>query len=478
MTGLLILCLAMLAAEVTPGADTAEQPPNIVIVFVDDMGWGDLPSQGATGWSMPSLDRLEREGTRFTDFTVAQPVCSASRAALLTGCYPNRIGIHGALGPWSDVGIHADEITLAELAKQRGYATGIFGKWHLGHHDEFLPTRHGFDEYLGIPYSNDMWPGHPERPKQWPALPLIDGVETIEEISTLERQDPLTARFTERAVSFIQSHHDRPFLLYLAHPQPHVPLACADRWKGSSEQGRYGDVMQEIDWSVGEVLEALDRCGVSDQTMVMFMSDNGPWLSYGDHAGTSGGWREGKGTTFEGGIRVPCVVRWPGHVKAGEVSASPWMAIDVLPTLAQAMGVPLVHDVDGVDASDVLMSKSVGLRDDHVVFYYYRTNELQAVRSGRWKLHLPHGYRSLEGRAGGSNGVPSRYTYNLPQAFALYDLVADPAEQIDVQADYPDVVDRLMRHVEEVRHDLGDALVEHNGSGVRAPGRVVVSPTP
>ena len=478
MQCLLVLFLTMFFGDVVEQPEADSPFPNIVIVFVDDMGWGDLPSQGATGWEMPNLTRMEREGTRFTDFTVAQPVCSASRAALLTGCYPNRLGIHGALGPWSEVGLHANEVTLAEMAKTRGYATGIFGKWHLGHHDEFLPTRHGFDEYLGIPYSNDMWPGHPERPKQWPPLPLIDGVETVEQISTLEGQDPLTERFTQRAVSFIESHQDGPFLLYLAHPQPHVPLACAERWKGSSAQGMYGDVMQEIDWSVGQLLETLDRCNLSDRTIVMFMSDNGPWLSYGDHAGTSGGWREGKGTTFEGGIRVPCLVRWPGHVPSGVVNASPWMTIDVFPTLARAMNVDVTHEVDGVDATDVLVSKSMGLPDDHVVFYYYRTNELQAVRSGQWKLHLPHGYRSLEGRPGGTGGAPTRYSWNLPQPLALYDLLSDPTERKDVQSDHPEVVARLMAHVERARSDLGDTLVDRTGSGQRIPGRVEVNPTP
>ncbi|MDP7028985.1 MAG: sulfatase [Phycisphaerales bacterium] len=466
---LLACCLAEPSAtEVTHAA------PNIVIVFVDDMGWGDLPSQGASGWSMPNLARLEREGTRFTHFTVAQPVCSASRAALLTGCWPNRLGIHGALGPSSEVGLHSKETTLAELCKASGYATAAIGKWHLGDHPAFLPTRHGFDTFFGIPYSNDMWPGHPELPKHWPPLPLIEQDVVIERIETLEGQRPLTSRFTRCAVEFIHNHADTPFLLYLAHPQPHVPLACGDQWRGSSEQGLYGDVMQEIDWSVGEVLEALDTNDLAERTIVLFASDNGPWLSYGDHAGSTGGLREGKGTTYEGGLRVPCLVRWPGQVPAGAVEHAPWGSIDVMPTLASAIGTPIGHGIDGRDATSVLRGNGEPSRE--VDLYYYRTNELQAVRSGTWKLHLPHGYRSLEGRPGGSGGVPATYTWNVPQPLALYDLASDPGETTDVQASHPEIVERLLATVEAARADLGDALTQRLGVGLREPGRV--SPAP
>jgi len=467
----LVLAVSTLAV---PTSEEVDSGPNIVVVFVDDMGWGDLPSQGGTGWDMPHLARLEREGTRFTHFTVAQPVCSASRAALLTGCWPNRMGIQGALGPWSDVGLHADETTLAEVCRAAGYATAAVGKWHLGHHPKFLPTAHGFDSFLGIPYSNDMWPGHPERPKQWPPLPLIEGDAVIERIETIEGQNPLTERFTRRAVAFIDEHHDEPFLLYLAHPQPHVPLACGPRWRGSSDQGLYGDVMQEIDWSVGEVLNALDTHGVADRTIVLFASDNGPWLSYGDHAGSTGGLREGKGTTFEGGLRVPCLIRWPGQIPAGSVNAAPWSAVDVLPTLTRAIGTLPNPDIDGRDATAVWQGGTEAPREADL--YYYRTNELQAIRSGKWKLHLPHGYRSLEGRAGGRGGVPASYTWNKPQPLALYDLDEDPAETTDVQADHPEVVARLLAIAEAARSDLGDALTERQGSGTRKSGQV--SPAP
>lgn len=464
----------ILTAAMWMGAPELSEQPNIVIVFVDDMGWGDLPSQGATGWKMPNLARLEREGTRFTHFSVAQPVCSASRAALLTGCWPNRIGIHGALGPWSEVGLHSGETTLAELCKEKGYATAAIGKWHLGYQPEFLPTRHGFDSFFGIPYSNDMWPGHPERPKAWPPLPLIEDAETIERISTLDQQDPLTERLTRRAVEFIDQHHESPFLVYLAHPQPHVPLACGERWKGSSEQGLYGDVMQEIDWSVGELLQAIDRNKIADRTFILFASDNGPWLSYGDHAGTTGGLREGKGSTFEGGVRVPCIIRWPGHIPSGKVCDKPWGTVDLLPTIASMIGADVSWPIDGADASGLLVGGAEPKRE--IFLSYYRTNELQAVRMGRWKLHLPHGYRSLEGRSGGSGGTPTKYTYGVQQELALYDLAEDPGETTDVQASHPEVMARMLAIVEGARNELGDALTDHPGTMLREPGRVSQAP--
>ncbi len=475
ISSVLMIASAFLG-QIQPVAAADDRVPNIVIVFVDDMGWGDLPSQGAVGWSMPHLERLGQSGTRFTHFTVAQPVCSASRCALLTGCWPNRLGIHGALGPWSKVGLHEDEITLAELAKSQGYATAIFGKWHLGYQPEFLPTRHGFDEFFGIPYSNDMWPGHPERPKDWPPLPLIEGEKTVDRIDELSEQDPLTQRFTERAVAFVEQHADTPFLLYLAHPQPHVPLACSPAWKGTSDRGLYGDVMQEIDWSVGEVLAAIDRVGVRDDTIVIFSSDNGPWLSYGDHAGGTAGLREGKGTTFEGGLRVPCIIRWPGHVPAGHVEDAPWGSIDLFPTLAAAMRAPLPRPVDGWDMTDLVTGRTGVGRD--ALLYYYRTNELQAIRSGKWKLHLPHGYRSLEGRAGGAEGVPTQYTYGIRQELALYDLDADPAETTDVKAAHPEVLEQMLSVAESARRDLGDAVGRRDGWGRREPGGGEVNPEP
>ena len=296
----------------------AAEQPNIVLIFTDDQGYGDVGCYGAKGFRTPNLDRLAKEGVRFTDFHVSQPVCSASRASLMTGCYANRIGIHGALGPNARHGIHADETTIAEVCKSRGYATGMVGKWHLGHHPQFLPTRHGFDSYFGLPYSNDMWPHHPEAKKgTYPKLPLIENETIIDADVTPEDQPNLTTQYTERAVKFIRASAGKPFFLYVAHSMPHVPLFVSNRHKGKSQQGLYGDVIEEIDWSVGEILKALDESKLADNTLVLFTCDNGPWLSYGNHGGSAGGLREGKGTVWEGGHRVPFIARWPGKIPAG-----------------------------------------------------------------------------------------------------------------------------------------------------------------
>ncbi|HEY8503213.1 MAG TPA: sulfatase, partial [Gemmataceae bacterium] len=317
---------ATTAAILAPPATAApgkERPPNFVIVFTDDQGYGDVGCYGGKGFETPNLDRMAREGVRFTDFYVAQAVCSASRAALLTGCYPNRIGILGALGPASKHGINDGEMTIAEVLKPRGYATAMFGKWHLGHHPRFLPTRHGFDEYAGLPYSNDMWPHHPTA--KFPELPMLDGETVINHEVSPADQTQLTTWYTRRAVRFIERHRDEPFFLYVAHSMPHVPLFVSDRFKGKSERGLHGDVMEEIDWSVGEILKALKDNGLDESTLVLFTCDNGPWLSYGEHAGSAGPLREGKGTTFEGGVRVPCIARWPGKIPAGSVCREPAM---------------------------------------------------------------------------------------------------------------------------------------------------------
>ena len=305
-------------AGLTLTAASLAAPPNVVLIYADDLGYADLGCYGAKGWTTPNLDQLAKDGVRFTDFHVSQPVCSASRTSLLTGCYANRLGIHGALGPKATHGIADSETTLGELFKSKGYATGMAGKWHLGHHEKFLPTKHGFDSYLGLPYSNDMWPHHPEK-VQFPPLPLIDGTKVVNADVTAEFQPKLTTLYTERAVQFIGDNKAKPFFLYLAHSMPHVPLFVSDKFKGKSAQGLYGDVIQEVDWSVGEVLAALKKHGLEDNTLVIFTSDNGPWLSYGNHAGTKGPLREGKGSVWEGGVRVPCVARWPGKIPAGSV---------------------------------------------------------------------------------------------------------------------------------------------------------------
>ena len=444
--------------------------PNIVIIFTDDQGWADVGCFGAKGFTTPNLDRLAREGCRFTNFHVAQPVCSASRAGLMTGCYPNRIGIHGALGPQTRHGIGPGEMTIAELVKQRGYATGAAGKWHLGHLPPYLPTRHGFDEWLGLPYSNDMWPLHPEaKPGTYPPLPLYENENIkIPEVGHAE-QCQLTTWYTERAVKFIEKNKDRPFFFYLAHNMPHVPLHVSDKFKGKSARGLYGDVIEEIDWSVGEVMVALERCGVAQNTWIIFTSDNGPWLSYGDHAGSVGPLREGKGTAWDGGTRTPCIMRWPGQIPAGTVSAAPLMTIDLLPTIAQRIGAqPPAHKIDGRDCWPVIAS-APGAKNPHEAYFtYYENNQLQAVWDGRWKLQLPHTYRTLNGRPGGRDGIPVKYEQRKLEIAELYDLDADIGEAKNVAAEHSDVVARLQALAEKCRAELGDTLTKREGSGVRA----------
>jgi arylsulfatase A-like enzyme len=460
----------LVAGLLTTFAAPAAPLPNIVILFADDMGYADLSCYGAERIQTPHLDGMAREGIRFTSFYVAQPVCSASRAALLTGCYPNRIGIHGALGPGSPVGIADAEITLAELVKQKGYATAIFGKWHLGDRRQFLPLQHGFDEYLGLPYSNDMWPKHPTAKEgTFPDLPLIDGNDAVEHNPD---QSVLTRRYTERATRFIAAHHDQPFLLYLAYAMPHVPIFASDRFKGTTAAGLYGDVVAEIDWSVGEIIHALRHHNIQDNTLLIFTSDNGPWLSYGNHAGSAGPLREGKGTCWEGGVRVPFIARWPGRIPAGTQCDEPAMTIDLFPTIARLIDAALPHHpIDGLDIWPLLSAQPAAQSPHDAFFFYYHQGNLEALRSGPWKLQLPHEYRTLGGQPGGRDGVPVPYQ-NVRTGLALYDLTSDPGELHDVSQGHPEIVRRLSELAETARADLGDSLTQRTGSGVRLPGRV------
>ena len=464
-----------------------QSPPNVVIIFTDDMGYADPACYGGTFAATPHIDRLAREGIKLTDFHVAQPVCSASRAALLTGCYPNRIGIHGALSPRVTHGLSGEETTLAELLRSRGYQTSMVGKWHLGHHRQFLPTRHGFDEYFGLPYSNDMWPYHPSaKPGTYPPLPLFENEEVIDAEVSPEDQTTLTKRYAQRAVDFLKragtDKDGRPFFLYLAHSMPHVPLFASNSFQGKAAGGLYGDVVAEIDASVGSVLTALEETGHLDDTLVLFTSDNGPWLSYGDHAGSAGSFREGKGTTFEGGVRVPCVARLPGVIPAGTVSDESLMTIDLLPSLAQLTGQPLKTDaeghclvggkkIDGHDHLDLFCGGTRAADAPDTYHYYYRKNELQAVRKGDWKLFFPHGYRTMQGQELGQDGKPGKYTQHKIGE-ELFNLSTDPHETKDVAKQYPKVVEQLQAIAETARADLGDSLTKRKGNGARPPGQL------
>ncbi len=463
-----LLACAVLIPQAGMAAEAAKPArlPNFVIILVDDMGYGDVGCFGATRWRTPHLDRVAREGIRLTSFYVPQPVCSSSRAALLTGCYPNRIGITGALDHASRFGLSSEEKTIAEVLRPRGYTSAVFGKWHLGCQKPFLPTHHGFDEYFGLPYSNDMRP-EPGRPP-YPDLPIIEGDETVE---TNPDQSRLTAWYTERAVRFIARNRNRPFFLYLAHSMPHVPLAVSDKFKGTSGAGLYGDVIMEIDWSVGRVLAALQRHRCDENTLLIFTSDNGPWLSYGDHAGSAGPLREGKRTTYEGGVREPCIVRWPGKIPAGSVCNEPAMTIDLLPTFAHLAGAALPErKIDGLNIWPLLGGEPHA-RCPHEAFYFYYVRELQAVRSGPWKLTLPHKYDSLAGNPGGTDGKAVDYQ-RAHTDLALYNLDQDMAESKDLAKQYPDVVERLQALAEKAREELGDSAKHQEGKGVRPPGRL------
>jgi len=474
------LSLLLLASSLLSfGLLAKERPPNIIIMFTDDQGYGDLGCYGAKGFKTPHIDSLAKDGMKFTDFYVSSPVCSASRVSLMTGCYHERVGISGALGPSSTIGINPEETTIAEVCKAKGYATAAVGKWHLGHLPKFLPTNHGFDQYFGLPYANDMWPFHPsalhlpmeERLKKWPKLPLIGGTKIIDPEITSEEQRQLTSRYTQKAVAFIRRNKKKPFFLYLAHSQPHVPLYVSDKFQGKSRAGVFGDVIEEIDWSMGEILKALKTFKLEDKTLVVFTSDNGPWLSYGDHCGTAGPLREGKGTCWEGGVRVPCVARWPGTIPAGMVCSEVAGTIDLLPTVAKAIGGKLPKlSIDGKDITPLLKGKKNARSPHDALFFHYKTTELQAMRSGKWKLILPHKYRTLNGREGGKDGIPVKYDW-AESSLELYDMSKDVGETKNVATDHPEVVSELLEKVRAHRMELGDRLTKVQGLERREPGR-------
>ena len=475
MVFLLLSLLTFISCSETsdPGESADEAPPNIVIIFTDDQGYQDLGCYGSPDIRTPHIDQMAKEGARFTNFYVSQGVCSASRASLLTGCYSNRIGISGAFSPYVGKGLHPDEVTIAEMLKPLGYSTAIYGKWHLGSEPELLPTRQGFDEYFGIPYSNDMWPHHPWQGTvfNFPELPLVENEEVID---TLDDQSDITKWYTERAVSFIQENKDNPFFLYVPHSMPHVPLFASKEFKGKSPRGLYGDVIEEIDWSVGEILKTLKESGLDDNTLVVFTSDNGPWLSYGTHSGTALPLREGKGTALEGGVRVPCVMRWPGKIGQGRTIEAPAMTIDLLPTIAEITGADLPpNPIDGTDMSDLLLDPDKYEHHHDAYYFYYKSNELHGILSGdgRWKMYLPHVYRSLNGRVGTDDGLPIDYDQN-EIGHELYDLENDISETRNVAADHPEIVEALMVHAEEARSTLGDALTDRTGSENRPMGTV------
>jgi len=479
--GLGAATLALPQLSFSGKAAPKDRKPNFVLILTDDQGYADVGCFGAVGFETPHLDRMAAEGIRFSDFYMGSSVCSPARAALMTGCYPQRVGLPAVLEAGSETGLSSDEETIPEILKTQGYVTAMFGKWHLGDLPPFLPTRHGFDEYFGLPYSNDMWPWHPTKKNFFPDLPLMEGEKIIGYNPDLTQ---LTTWYTEQSVKFIEKNKDRPFFLYLAHTMPHVPLAVSDKYKGKSTQGLYGDACMEIDWSVGQVLSTLKRLGLDEQTLVIFTSDNGPWLTYGNHAGSAKPLRDGKTTTFDGGQRVPCIMRWPGKIPKNRVCREITTAMDILPTLAILAEAKLPEkQIDGRDIWP-LMSGQLGARSPHEAFYYYNAWQLEAVRWGKWKLVLPHQYYAVA--EPGKDGMPGRQVW-ASITMALFDLENDIGEENDVSREHPEVVERMLDLVAKAREDLGDGVMQVNpekkdffqarklyrikGKNTRPPGR-------
>ena len=439
MKYLTLLCFAA-AASLLHAADQ----PNVIIIYADDLGWGDLGCYGAPAVRTPHLDRMAAEGMRFTDFYSAAEVCTPSRAALLTARYPIRSGMCHAqfrvLRANARGGLPREETTLAELLRGSGYATGMIGKWHLGHRPEHLPTQHGFDEYFGLPFSNDMMPS-PDAPKgrdkffternEYWKTPLIRGTATVEDHPD---QRQLTRRYTEEAQQFIRARKDRPFLLYLAHTFPHVPLFASEPFRGKSPAGLYGDVVEELDWSVGQILATVRTEGVERRTFVFFSSDNGPWKVFRSHGGSAGPLHEGKGSTWEGGMRVPGIAWWPSRIAAGSIQREPASTMDLLPTCAKLAGIPLPDvPIDGRDLAPLLFGS--GTRPAEV-FLYYRGPELYAARLGPWKAHFIT--RS-------SYGPDAPVPHDPP---LLFHLGEDPGEQWNLAAGKPEVLRQIRTAVD------------------------------
>lgn len=426
-----------------------DENPNVVLIFLDDAAFDDFAPFGTPRYPTPHVETLAEEGKSFYNFYVPQAVCSSSRAALLTGCYPGRTKLFGALAP-EDPGLSPDYATMGEVFQKNGYATACFGKWHIGDQSGRRPHDRGFDESAGLMYSNDMWHNHPENPDYWGQWPLRyweNGSVTIDPVED-EDQKMLSTWYTEKAVDFIERHSDQPFFLYLPHSMPHVPLYCSDRFEGKSGTGLYGDVMMELDWSVGQVNQAIKDQGLEENTIFVFViSDNGPWLSYGNHAGITR-FREGKGTTFDGGVRNPVIIKYPGHIKPGTKSLNTFGSIDLLPTLCHLTGTPLPdNEIDGKNVWDLLLAEEEA-ENPHDYYPLSNNAQFQGIVSsdGKWKLFLPHSYRTLV--SGGKDGIPGKYRQQEIDT-TLFDLVHDPYEKSNVLHLYPEIAAEMIRMAEE-----------------------------
>jgi arylsulfatase len=433
--------------------------PNVVLIMCDDMGWADLGCYGSTQNPTPNIDQLGKEGVRFTNFLATQAVCTSSRVALLTGCYPNRLGLGGiALGPGAKTGLSNEEQTLGALLRDAGYHTGVVGKWHLGDSPKFLPPSHGFQESMVTPYSNDMWPlgyalGDESRRKMYPELPRYVNGNLMGYTRDWVDMDGLTSTQGLRAVRFVQENAGkaRPFFLYLATSMPHTPLGASSDFKGKLATP-YAAAVADLDRAVGAVMKALRDKKADDNTIVIFTSDNGPWLNFGRHAGSAGPFREGKGTTFEGGVRVPFIVRWPGVVKPATETAALTANLDIVPTLVEACAAARPKlEIDGQSFLPLLKGERTTARD---AFVYYYGDRLEAVRKGKWKLHLPHAYRSyVDMIPAARDGLPAK-THQRQIGLSLYDLEKDPGETNDLSAAHPAVVKELEEYAASERKKL------------------------
>jgi arylsulfatase A len=445
-------------------AFVAPSKPNVILILCDDLGYGDVGCYGAKGYATPNIDRLAATGVRFANYYSGAPACSPARAALLTGCYPQRVGIPRVLNPDSKVALNRSEETLAEVLKAGGYRTAIVGKWHLGSTPGYFPTSHGFDSFFGLPYSNDMWPPNG---KGWPDLWLMRGEERVDRVDSMDQQSSLTQRYTDEAIRFIRASDRRPFFLYLAHSMPHVPIGAAQKFRGKAATP-FGDTVLDIDDSVGRIDKEVKRLGIDRNTIMIFTSDNGPWRPYGDHAGSSGGLRGHKGTCFEGGVRVPFIVCWPGRAEP-RVERGLAAAMDLLPTLADLTSSrrQTKQKIDGLSLAGSLMKAEASPRSE---FAYYYPDQLKAIRIGPWKLQVPHNDLVLDG-PGGKDGkrVPER---SERVGLALYNLETDPAESRDVASRHPEVVERLLLRIQKVRGELGDAIQRVQGREIRAPAKL------
>lgn len=440
-------------AQAAPVSDTNKietKKPNVIILFADDLGFGDLGSYGSD-IKTPNLDQLASQGTRFTNFYVAAASCTPSRAALMTGCYPQRVGLESVVDDTAKKGLSSEEFTIADYLKQHGYSTGMFGKWHLGHSLEFMPNQHGFTEFYGIPYSMDMWPFHPKPNHNYPALPVYENEQIVEYNPDVNQ---MTTKFTEKAVDFIQRHTEDPFLMYVPYSQPHVPLGVSDKFKGKSGMGLYADVIMELDWSVGQIMKAINKKGLSENTLILFSSDNGPWLSYGNHGGSSGGLREGKGSVFGGGHKVPFIASMPGTIPSGKVNHEMITAMDILPTILKLTDASFtrMNPMDGKDIWPIL-SGVKGAKTPHKTFFFVNKKEVQAVRSGKWKLHVPHTYRICP--TVGKDGMPGNQdNYGGRIELSLYDLDKDPSEANNLVKKHPKLVKKLIDYIKKFEIDL------------------------